>query len=189
VGSGGGGGGGYGITLRPDCGLNEEFVLALLNSTALDFCLKSTSTLFSGGYYAYNRQYIENLPIPTATDAQQAKVSGLTRYLLQLHQQKDSDTTELSLPRDHLMLGYFEQLINGLVYELFLPEELHGHSLFLFKLVEEAQLPELETIPESERLALLRETFERIYDLNHPIRGALHTLRSLETIRVIEGDT
>jgi len=40
-----------------------EYVLGLLNSKLLDFFLKKVSTPFSGGYYAYNRQYIEQLPI------------------------------------------------------------------------------------------------------------------------------
>jgi hypothetical protein len=42
--------------------------------------------------------------------------------------------------------------------------------------------------PEARRLAVLRETFERIYDLNHPIRGCLFSLGSLETVRIIEGE-
>jgi len=63
MGSGGGGGGGYGITLRQDCKLSLKYALALLNSRLLDYFLKQTSTAFSGGYFAYNRQYIEPLPI------------------------------------------------------------------------------------------------------------------------------
>ncbi len=63
VGSGGGGGGGYGITLKPDEQMAYEYFLGLLNSNLLDAFLKSFSTPFSGGYYAYNRQYIEQLPI------------------------------------------------------------------------------------------------------------------------------
>ena len=65
VGSGGGGGGGYGITLKPDEQMAYEYILGLLNSNLLDYFLKSFSSPFSGGYYAYNRQYIEQLPIRT----------------------------------------------------------------------------------------------------------------------------
>jgi hypothetical protein len=38
-------------------------VLALLNSRVLDYFIKQTSTPFSGGYFAFSRQYIEPLPI------------------------------------------------------------------------------------------------------------------------------
>ena len=43
--------------------------------------------------------------------------------------------------------------------------------------------------PEGKRLARLRQVFETIYDTSHPLRGALHTLRSLETVRIIEGES
>jgi hypothetical protein len=63
MGSGGGGGGGYGITLRDNCGLAMSYVLALLNSRLLDWMHRRLSTPYRGGYLAYNRQYIEPLPI------------------------------------------------------------------------------------------------------------------------------
>jgi hypothetical protein len=63
MGSGGGGGGGYGITLRPESKLSLKYALALLNSRLLDYFVKQTSTHFSGGYFAFNRQYIEPIPI------------------------------------------------------------------------------------------------------------------------------
>jgi len=63
VGSGGGGGGGYGIILKKDVKLQPFYVTALLNSRLLDFYLQKNSTPFRGGFFAYNRQYIEQLPI------------------------------------------------------------------------------------------------------------------------------
>lgn len=65
VGSGGGGGGGYGIVLKEDIKLHPFYVTALLNSKLLDFNLQKISTPFRGGFFAYNRQYIERLPIRT----------------------------------------------------------------------------------------------------------------------------
>lgn len=63
IGSGGGGGGGYGITLKPETKESYRYLLALLNSKLLDTIVKSVSSPFANGYYAYNRQYIEQLPI------------------------------------------------------------------------------------------------------------------------------
>jgi len=63
VGSGGGGGGGYGVTLKEEVPMSYEYVLGLLNSKLLDAYLKTFSSPFQHGYYAYNRQYIERLPI------------------------------------------------------------------------------------------------------------------------------
>ena len=86
------------------------------------------------------------------------------------------------------MLGYFEQVLNGLVYELYFPDELHAHGLSPFDLVTRANLPTLDKLPTSQRLPRLREVFETIYHIDHPLRGALFALRSLETVRIIEGE-
>ena len=87
-----------------------------------------------------------------------------------------------------LMMSYFEQLLNGLVYELFFPDELHVHKLFLFDYIEKARLLVLDGLPEAKCTEALQEAFERIYGQNHPIRGGLFDLRSLPTVRLIEGE-
>jgi adenine-specific DNA-methyltransferase len=79
-------------------------------------------------------------------------------------------------------------LLNGLVYELFFPHDLHSHKIDLFKHVEEARPPVLAEIPGKQRFSRLRETYERISNDDHPIRGCLESLKSLEVVRIIEGD-
>ncbi|MGH8591228.1 MAG: Eco57I restriction-modification methylase domain-containing protein [Gammaproteobacteria bacterium] len=63
VGSGGGGGGGYGVTVCNGSRLELSYVLALLNSRLLDWVHHRISTPFRGGYFAYGRQFIAQLPI------------------------------------------------------------------------------------------------------------------------------
>lgn len=63
VGSGGGGGGGYGITLLPDVELDYLYLLGVLNSKMISEVIKKVSTPFQNGYFALNRQYIQQLPI------------------------------------------------------------------------------------------------------------------------------
>ena len=74
VGSGGGGGGGYGIIL-PDPAL-YEYVLGLLNSTLLDWFLQQITTPFHSGWFAYNKQFIEQLPIKLPTTAAEKKLAA-----------------------------------------------------------------------------------------------------------------
>lgn len=54
--------GGYGITSDETSG-SLAYLCGLLNSRLLDFYLKQVSTTFHGGYFAANKQYIEQLPI------------------------------------------------------------------------------------------------------------------------------
>ena len=187
VGSGGGGGGGYGITLKDQVGLRIEYVLALLNSAALDFYLKHISSRFSGGYYAYNRQYIQNLPIPKGSESEQASISLFVDYLLWLNGDSAIPREDADKSEHTLMVAYFEQIVNGLVYELFFPDELHEAKLFPFELIAGAKLPTIKDFPNSELFQSLRKTFRQLYDTNHKLRGCLHDLGSLRIVRVIEG--
>ena len=85
------------------------------------------------------------------------------------------------------MLAYLEQILNGLVYELYFPDEAHGAGLRLFDLVAAAGVPDLESIPEAQRLPRLRQLFETLHDGTHPLKIALQKLQTLNTVRIIEG--
>jgi hypothetical protein len=75
VGSGGGGGGGYGINLFKSTEVAMEYILGVLNSSLLDWLLKKTSSRFHSGYYSYNKQYIEPLPIRTIQSSRTEETS------------------------------------------------------------------------------------------------------------------
>jgi hypothetical protein len=102
--------------------------------------------------------------------------------------------------RDPLMVAYWERVLNGLVYELYFPEELHAAGLRLFDLVAAADLPSVEqtilsaqskgkTKEDTDRIvcATLRQKFEELHDGTHPLRLALDKLQTLDTVRIIEG--
>ena len=161
-------------------------LLGLLNSNISTYFLKQVSSAFRGGYIALNKQYIEQLPIAFVAQPQQVLLERVVDYLIWLSEHLRIQTTANAV-RDTLMLGWWEQLLNGLVYELYFPSELHAAHIHLFELIPASSLPELNTLPESERLLRLRAEFERTYDTNHPLRGAVFNLGSLETVRVIEG--
>ncbi|OGJ67706.1 restriction endonuclease subunit M [Candidatus Peribacteria bacterium RIFCSPLOWO2_01_FULL_54_110] len=118
VGSGGGGGGGYGITIKKDSDLQYEYLLGLLNSKLLDALLKSSSTNFSGGYFAYNRQYIEQLPISIPRlPAEQNKMTDLVKQILKLHQQIKVVKTPQEQDLLKRQIESHEKQIDQLVYE------------------------------------------------------------------------
>jgi len=125
VGSGGGGGGGYGITLKHDQKIRYEYILGLLNSTLLDVFLKSFSSSFSGGYYAYNRQYIEQLPIRTidftdpADREQHNRMVALVEEMLALHKQLATARTDHERTNLKRQIDATDRRIDRLVYDLY----------------------------------------------------------------------
>lgn len=68
--------GSYGIVLNDDHKSYKIFLLGLLNSSLLDYCLKSISGTLSGGYYSYQNKYLSRLPIiiPDFSDEFQRKI-------------------------------------------------------------------------------------------------------------------
>ena len=124
VGSGGGGGG-YGITIKRDYPVSPLFVLGLLNSKLLDYCLKSISTTFRGGYYAYNRQYIENLPITTVNlddpddQSRHEHVAKLVERMLVVKEELSKAKTEAEANRLDRECESLDRQIDQAVYELY----------------------------------------------------------------------
>ena len=117
--------GGYGITTDGAHG-SLAYLCGLLNSSVLNFFFKRVSTTFHGGYFAANKQFIEQLPIPDAVANQRASVELLVDKLLWLRQQPSVTDIDASRPQDPAMASFFEQVINALVYELFFAAELYS---------------------------------------------------------------
>jgi hypothetical protein len=125
VGSGGGGGGGYGISLLPDANISYHYLLGILNSKALSYFLKLTSTPFRGGYIALNRQYIKQLPIRTINFddpvdvARHDNMVGLVECMLALHKK----LAAASIPADKQLyqrqIEATDRQIDALVYALY----------------------------------------------------------------------
>ena len=136
VGSGGGGGGGYGITLKEDVKLSYKYILGILNSKLIDFYIKQISTNFTGGYYAYNKQYIEKIPIKNIDcnkgKSQHDKVVSIVDQMIQAQKECQSAKSDTDKNVWEKKIDLLDKQIDNLVYELYklTPEEI--------KIVEES---------------------------------------------------
>ena len=97
------------------------FVLGLLNSQLLDHYLKKISSTFRGGYFAYNRQYIEQLPIASrpSRSTETLKVASLVERMLSLHQQLAAAKTPTEKTHLQRQVEATDREIDRLVYELY----------------------------------------------------------------------
>ncbi len=125
VGSGGGGGGGYGITLLPDVELDYLYLLGVLNSKMISEVIKKVSTPFQNGYFALNRQYIQQLPIRAidfnnpAERSQHEKMVALVSQMLELHKSKAGAKTQSEIDVYERQIKSVDGQIDALVYELY----------------------------------------------------------------------
>lgn len=169
-----------------DALLRYRATLAVLNSRVCQWMFEADNPQMIGKTFAEIKVvYVERLPLPSFNRQQLCILQRIVDVLLftKLH---FVSSTNAETTRDPLMLAYFEQILNGLVYELYFPDEVHGAGLPLFDLVEAAHLPALDAIPEAQRLPRLRQLFETLHDGTHPLKIALQKLQTLDTIRIIE---
>jgi hypothetical protein len=172
------------------------FALAIVNSQVSGWVTRQTFASKQGGFYEFKPMYVSTLPIPLATPDQQRWCERLAEALIWLngkgavHRPKSGDRDLATLPSDNaphgLMIAFFEQWLNGLVYELFFPGELHARKLKLFDETAKMNPPDLAKLPDSRKPAALQKVFTKAYDTNTTLRGMLFDLRSLDVVRVIE---
>ena len=97
----------------------NPYLLALLNSTLLDWYFQSIGVERDGGYYEYKPMFIERLPIPQINPEEQSPLVRLVDSILQAkNSDPNADTREL------------EQTIDELVYNLY---GLNGEQIAIVK--------------------------------------------------------
>lgn len=170
-----------------DVNIKEDyhFWLGLMNSKLVWFYLQNTGTVLANGYFRYKPAYLENFPVPEKIDPKHEHVFvTLVDYISHIRAQVDTKSSANA--RDAVMVSYFEQIIDALVYELYFPEELHSHDRHFMRLMQRENLPALNQSQENQ-IRQIRQIFEQLFETNHPVRQNLFFLDNLPIIRTIEG--
>jgi type I restriction-modification system DNA methylase subunit len=162
------------------------YVLGILNSTIAEYFISLISSSVRGDYLRFKRQYVSQIPIPTATEAEQKAIETLVGYVLYLTAALKDIPSSGDSSMDKLMTRYFEQIIDAAVMELYLPEELHENNTYFMRHLLSANLPNIDTI-KGDKIQTLREIFNRLFDKDHPIRVGIFFLDSIPVVRTIRG--
>ncbi len=159
-------------------------VAALCNSSVGNFYARRVYATKEGGFIDFEPRYSSQFPIARFDADQRDTVDSLARVMYAL-----ANTQAERQPRDLLMREYYDQILNALVYELYLLDEVHAAGLNFFELVESVRLPKVDTAARDTgaHLTALRRKFEEVYAPSHPLRAALQKLHTLEPVRIIEG--
>ncbi len=162
----------------PDCTLFiipdvPLYLVGILNSKIIQFFFSQISPRVRGDFMRFKSIYVKQIPISKINSPQ--KFEAIVSYVQFINNYLNS----LDSAQDKQMLSYFEQIINGLVYELYLPEDLHTAGCSIA-----AHLPTLAPI---ENLESLRSLFDRLSHPDHPLQRNLIQLQNLDLIKLIEG--
>ena len=121
---------------------SQKWLCALMNSQAVEWFYSQISNKVRGGYMRSFSDYMQHVPIPHTTPQQQLLIEHVT-------------TAVIGLQGEGPVAAYFERLLNGMVYELFFPDDLHAQKLRFFDLLGEAGIPRRLKRP-SGRLSMSR---------------------------------
>lgn len=153
-----------------------RFILSVLNSKLINVYFKFTSTNTN-----ITTTEINSIPIPNITELLKENFSSITNYILYL---KSQEISEIS---NQLISAYFEQIIDGMVYELYFPELLNQHNRTIIEHLGE--LPEITNeMTNDQKMAIINKVFNRLDDKNHPLRVNLFYMNSIPEIKIIEGN-
>ncbi len=159
--------------------LKLKYLLALLNSNLFFYWLYNKGKRKGEMLELYIRPLSE-LPIKVIDIDFQKPLISIVDFILFIKQLESNSTDNLHI------FSYFEQLINGMVYELYLPELLKKHNREIIKHLGE--LPEFtEGMSDEEKMKICKKVFERLNDKEHPVRINLFYMNSIPEIAIIEG--
>ena len=164
---------------------DELWLLGVLNTRAVSWFYARTAPQIRGPFLKFVPRYVSQIPIPDMEPEQKALIHKIVEYILYLKKQPTVNSRDLKYASDSVMLGYFERIIDGMVYESYLPDELHKGRKHFFQPLLDEQLPRLEEI-QGDKMSACREIFERLYEKTHPVAVNLFFLDSVKPIRIIE---
>ena len=84
-----------------------------------------------------------------------------------------------------LQSGFFEQVIDGMVYELYFSEEIKKANKEILKHLGDLK-PLQDNMKEKDKLEVILSEFDRLYDPNRALRKNLESLNDVEEVRIIQ---
>lgn len=159
------------------------YLAGVLNSPVTWWQLTRTCTDLQNGYLQAHNENLAEVVIPNTSDEHQLLFSRLAEALIWLHSPAGKKVKDAPTG---LMTAYMEQWVNGLVYELFFPGELHSRKLKLFDETAKLNPPDLAKLRATNKLVALQELHEKAYARDAALRSMLFDLKSLDVVRVIE---
>ena len=165
--------------ITDDKSYNIKYILALLNSKLYYSWLYHRGKR-KGDNLELVLSPLSNIPIKLADDIKQRIFVIVADYIIFLKQLETKDLNE------KLISTYFEQIIDGMVYELYFPELLQQHNRTIIEHLGE--LPAFtDSMSDNQKLEIINTVFDRLNEKNHPVKINLEKMKEIEEIKIIEG--
>jgi len=150
----------------------QPWLLAVLNSSVTGWFYAQISPQIMNGYFRFISQYVSLIRIPEVSTSQQQFLEVVVKIIR-------------SSPKG--LAAYWEQFSNGLVYELFFPDDLHPAGITLFDAAGKAGMLEAAAFTGAALTEKAKALAAVIFKNDHPIYRMLFDLQVLPAVQIIEG--
>jgi hypothetical protein len=171
--------GGYIILEKKGDIVSLETYLAIFNSKLFYYFITKTSTPYSNNYYYFKTNYIEPFCIPNILSSLNNCFRTLVHYVTLFK--------DICLPNttDQHISTFFEQLIDGMVYELYFPDLIKKHDCEIIKHLGE--LPGFaDYMDDGQKTVICKNVYGRLSAEGHPVKANLANMKSIHEIGIIE---
>lgn len=168
--------------ISPDENINIKYLLAILNSTLINFFVKQTSTNTN-----ITAKVLNSIPIAVTQDIKiQELISELVDYVSFL---KQNDNLSDIISNETISI-FFEKIIDGCVYELYFNEYMKELEINIIDSALRLIKPISQLSSEKEKSETILNAFMIIKKTDNPIRNRLElfTLKSPELLKLIIED-
>ncbi len=162
-----------------DSKFQTRYINCILCSTVIEYWLNKNCKR-KGKILELYQKPLSAIPIIEAETTLQELFSIICDYIIfSLHYQFLDDLDKL-IPR------YFQQIIDGMVYELYFPGLLKKYNREIIKHLDD--LPEFtDNMSDNKKMSICKEVFNRLNEKEHPVRRNLFYMNSIPEIAIIEG--
>lgn len=156
----------------------NPIILAILNSKLFDWYARmnfsSLGDPWNGGRLEFKTIYMSKVPIPNISLVDEKPFKKIVDYIPFL---KSMTIDKMSF--------YFEQLIDGMVYELYFETEVKQAGCDVLKFL--GDLPEIiDEMMDEEKMRIISKVFNKLYDKESPVRKNLFFMDSVEEVAIIK---
>ena len=159
-------------------GKNLRFLIAVLNSTVFKFGVQTWFPTLGKDGYELRKIFFEKVSIPKPTPELEHQTNCLVDYLREMN-------AGVGYKEHATPIAFFDQLTDGLVYELYFPNEIKAAGKDILPHLGNLT-PITDNMNETQKLTIIQNEYNRLNDPNHLIRKHLDTLSDIETIRTIQ---
>jgi hypothetical protein len=164
--------------IKPEFKISYKYALTIFNSKINNYVYKSITQEEGRTFAEVKPQNVRKLFLPKIDTAKQKLFEIFCDYLLFLNQENSNS--------NQLLPTYCEQIIDGMVYDLYFPELLQQHNRTIIEHLGE--LPEFaDTMSDATKMQIINTVFERLNEKSHPVRVNLFYMNSIPEIAIIEG--